>query len=89
MRNRITPRKRWLIFASLLLPLAVIWAVWQFRYDGADPRLIFWPRPPEPASPAVLDEIVSLDVDVPAAARSARWNSASGTISPSRSTTRR
>jgi hypothetical protein len=43
--------------------LAAVWAVWHFAYDGADPRLIFWPRPAEPGEPAELDEIVSLHVE--------------------------
>jgi hypothetical protein len=60
-----SPRVRTLIrcfAAGAALLLLAAWCVWRFGYDGADPRLIFWPRPPEAAEPAALDEIVSLHV---------------------------
>ncbi|MEQ8790318.1 MAG: hypothetical protein RIC55_28745 [Pirellulaceae bacterium] len=56
-------RKRWLILAALLLPMAALWIVWRFVYDGADPRQVFFPPPPEAASPAALEESAELHVD--------------------------
>lgn len=57
------PSRRRLLFLLALAPILIGWAVWQFAYDGADPRLIFWPRPPEPGEPAALGQIVSLHLE--------------------------
>ena len=54
-------RKRWLVLLALL-PLLVGWGVWWFVYDGVDPRIVFWPKPPEPGEPAALDHLVTLHV---------------------------
>jgi hypothetical protein len=56
-------RKRLAILAVLLVPLAGVWLVWQLAYDGADPRVVFWPPSPEPRPSAALDELAEIHVE--------------------------
>ncbi|MEQ8785170.1 MAG: hypothetical protein RIC55_02690 [Pirellulaceae bacterium] len=56
-------RLRRYVLVLLGLALLALAAVWQLGYDGADPRLIFWPRPTEPGEPAALDRLVSINVE--------------------------
>lgn len=56
-------RRRRLALHLAVFALAAVWAVWQFGFAGADPLVLFWPRPPERGEPPALDQLVSIDVE--------------------------